>query len=239
MEDACYGPDLLIKAKSEITSGLYNDIDLHIDFKDNSMDECVDCKSDGKYTLVSEVGESQKDGYHDDCCNFVKIYSSEKEYKMSEINSEFLKRFILNSKEILRHKGTIEGIEMLLGLFGLRSKNYALTNETYFKQDGTQQLTLTGERYYKKKNINTKEVYDYDIKEYTLFTTRLTDSFDATKNMFYYDWINSTKLSVGREYESYQGLPVSYRDYNDTTRYLYPSFQDNVWWLAIKETIYV
>lgn len=228
MEDACDGPDLLIKAKTEITSGLYNDIDLHIDFKDNSMDECVDCKGDGKYTLVSEVGESQKDGYHDDCCNFVKIYSSEKEYKMSEINSEFLKRFILNSKEILRHKGTIEGIEMLLGLFGLRSKNYALTNETYFKQDGTQQLTLTGERYYKKKNINTKEVYDYDIKEYTLFTTRLTDSFDATKNMFYYDWINSTKLSVGREYESYQGLPVSYRDYNDTTRYLYPSFQDNV-----------
>ena len=202
-------------------------LDFHININDGYLDECVNCDSDGQYKLISELGESQKEGYHDDCCNLVKIYSSEKEYKMSEINSEFLKRFILNSKEILRHKGTIEGIEMLLGLFGLRSKNFALTNETYFNQDGSQKLTMMGERYYKKNNINTKAVYDYDIKEYTLFTTRLEDYFDTNKNMYHYDWINSIKLNVNSNYKSYQGLPVAYRSV-DNKRYLYPSFQKNV-----------
>lgn len=211
-----------------------DDLDFHVGFDDGFIDECVNCHDPKGYELIAETGESQKDGYHDDCCNFVKIYSSEKEYKMSEINSEFLKRFILNSKEILRHKGTIEGIEMLLGLFGLRSKNYALTNETYFKQEQREdgnfdnKLTQDGERYYKKKNINTKAVYDYDIKEYTLFTTRIDDTFDANKNMYHYDWINSIKLNASREYDSYEGLPVIYRSGDTQTRYLYPNFQSGV-----------
>ena len=216
----------------KVKKGQYStDLDFHVGIDNGFLDECVNCDSDGQYTLVAETGEAQKEGYHDDCCNFIKIYSSEKEYKMSDINSEFLKRFILNSKEILRHKGTIESIEMLLGLFGLRSKNYVLTNETYFRQEEPEKgkfinrLTMDGERYYKKKNINTKAVYDYDIKEYTLFTTRLEDKFDEDKNMFKYDWINSTKLSVGSEYISYEGLPVMYRYGDSTTRYLYPYFQ--------------
>lgn len=210
-----------------VQNSKYNtDVSLHIDFED-SLSECVNCDSNGEYDLVAEIGESQKEAYHDNCCNLVKIYSSEREYKMSDINSEFLKRFILNSKEILRHKGTIEGIEMLLSLFGLRSKNYALTNETYFKQDGTQTLTNVGKKYYKKKNINTKQIYDYDIKEYTLFTTRIEDYYDANKKMYHYDWINSIKLNLNNNYYPYKGLPVSYRE-SEKTRFLYPSFQKDV-----------
>ena len=232
----------ITKFNAEIVKrGTYaDDLDFHVGFNDGFIDECVNCHDPKEYELLAETGEAQRDGYHDDCCNLVKIYSSEKEYKMSEINSEFLKRFILNSKEILRHKGTIEGIEMLLGLFGLRSKNYVLTNETYFKQDPVEEkeyeydnrLTIDGERYYKKKNINTKAVYDYDIKEYTLFTTRLEDTYDTNKKMYHYDWINSIKLNAQREYESYDGLPVMYRSGktadDETVRYLYPSFQSGV-----------
>ena len=212
-------------------------IDFHVNFNNDTLDECVNCDSDGKYTFASETGESQKDGYHDDCCNFVKIYTSEKAYKMSEINSEFLKRFILNSKEILRHKGTIEGIEMLLGLFGLRSKNYVLTNETYFKKEQTEngidnKLTETGKVYYKKKNVNTKAIYDYDIKEYTLFTTRIEDEYDNAHQMYKHDWINSIKLGINRNYQSYQGLTVAYRSGKTSDdkdiRYLYPNFQSGV-----------
>lgn len=257
-----YSKDRIESIKQSKCDIVDSTLDFHIGFEDDIIDECVNCNSGGTYDLISEIGESQKDGYHDDCCNFIKIYSSEREYKMSDVNSEFLKRFILNSKEILRHKGTIEGIEMLLGLFGLRSKNYALSNETYFKQrkdglnlnivgDGdicsnkdsidfkdiniegqtsydSHNLTIDGKRYYKKNNINTKAIYDYDIKEYTLFTTRIEDYFDTNKNMYHYDWINSIKLNVNSNYKSYQGLPVAYRNTENNVRYLYPSFQKNV-----------
>jgi hypothetical protein len=73
-------------------------------------------------------------------------------------------------------------------------------------------------------------VYDYDIKEYTLFTTRQEDEWIPSKNMYKYDWINSTKLvnySENEKYISYQGLPISYRDEEKdgvTKRYLYPHF---------------
>ena len=75
--------------------------------------------------------------------------------------------------------------------------------------------------------------YDYDIKEYTMFTTRLEDTYDSNKGMYKMDWINSLKLvSYNTEnyrngiYEAYQGLPVEYRQASANKRYIYPSFQN-------------
>ena len=75
--------------------------------------------------------------------------------------------------------------------------------------------------------------YDYEIKEYTSFTTRITDKYDSDKQMYFMDWINSLKLTTyntpefrsGR-YVSYQGLPVAYRLADNGNRYVYPSFQN-------------
>jgi hypothetical protein len=46
-----------------------------------------------------------------------------------------MKRLLLNSKHILRHKGTLDGIEMMLSLFGMKSSrlsdNYDYKVEEY------------------------------------------------------------------------------------------------------------
>ena len=117
-----------------------------------------------------------------------------------------LRRMAINSVYILRHKGTIEGIEMLLGMFGFKSKRWV------------DRLP---------KNCITEEVKpDYEIEEYTSFTNRIEERWDAVHQMYRIDWINSTKAIVydyrstsnytkygaqQANYVSYQGLPVSYR----------------------------
>ena len=197
-----------------------------------------------KYEVKANVGESYKDGYHDNCCNVIKIYSSENNYAPADVNSEFLKRFILNSKNILRHKGTIEGVEMLLSLFGMKSKNYVFTNDTYFQvnsiNDNESKLVLTdlGKRYYNKTDLNSAEAYDFDIKEYTLFTNRIQDGtlkYDNDNKKWVIDTegnvskLNSYKLTRtrGTADDPYNGLPVYYRDdSNHKERYIYPSFQN-------------
>ena len=235
-ESGCTDEMVSLNVKAEYNSAL-NDT---YDFRVNASDVCTD----GTINLSPEKGESQKGGYHDDCCNDIKIYSTEKEYTSSDVNSEFLKRFILNSKSILRNKGTKNGIEMLLALFGLRSKDYVYSNDSYFrvetdKTTGKQKLVLSnfGKKYYKKTDLYTAMAFDYDVKEYTMFTTRFEDEYKDDKQMYYMDWINSNKLTSyntpeyrsGR-YVSYQGLPVAYRLKNENKehplRYIYPSFQN-------------
>jgi hypothetical protein len=186
----------------------------------------------------TKQGENQRDGYHDDCCNVVKMYTSEVGYTTSEINSEFFKRLILNSKSILRHKGTKDSIEMILAMFGLRSKDYVFNNDTYFRvarDNSGESLVLSdfGKQYYRDVDLNNSIPYDYEVKEYTAFTTRITDTYDSSKQMYFMDWINSLKLTTyntpefrsGR-YVSYQGLPVAYRLVDNGNRYVYPSFQN-------------
>ena len=235
---ACTDDDkVALTAETVYVNSLNNDIDFRV-----SSD---DCECDGNsIDLSPEIGENQKGGYHDDCCNNIKIYSTEKEYTSSDVNSEFLKRFILNSKSILRNKGTKNGIEMLLALFGLRSKDYVYSNDSYFRVEtdsstGKQKLVLSdfGKKYYKKTDLYTAMAFDYDVKEYTMFTTRFEDEYKDDKQMYYMDWINSNKLTSyntpeyrsGR-YVSYQGLPVAYRLKNENEehplRYIYPSFQN-------------
>jgi len=180
--------------------------------------------------------------YENDCGETIKIYSDENDYSSAKVNNEFIKRLYLNSKEIWKHKGTIEGIEMLLSIFGLRSKSRIYTDEKYFvtkkDEEGGDCLSLTenGEKYYKNYEDKLYNLYDYDVKEYTLFTTREEDEWLPTKNMYKLDWVNSTKLVTyandNGTYESYKGLPVSYRETKDLNenkiRYIYPHFNSYV-----------
>ena len=138
--------------------------------------------------------------------NRIKTYSDEKEYTYFDANNEFIRRLRINSPYIWRHKGTIEGIEMLLSLFGMKSKRWV-------------------------DNMNEKGCsdyeYDYDITEYSSFTPRIEEQWDAEHQMYRIDWINSTKAIVydyrqtsnytryganQSNYVSYQGLPIAFRD---------------------------
>ena len=242
---------------------------IEFDFYGSQTEPCVK-EGDISMKTSSTTGENVINGYHNDCGDIIKIYCNENEYSSADVNTEFMKRFILNSPEIWRHKGTIEGMEMLLSLFGLRSKNRIYTDDRYFVNkkgisDGDEysqfntnvtsidgcdsnlsfnisltaekgnclSLTEKGREYYKNYKDNLYNLYDYDIKEYTLFTTREEDEWIPSKNMYKLDWVNSTKLvpynSPDNTYHSYQGLPVSYRNcqgetISDKKRYLYPHF---------------
>ena len=155
-------------------------------------------------------------------------------YTYMDINYEFLRRLKLNSKDLWRHKGTVEGLEMILGMFGLKSKRWLDRNGSC-KYSG-----------YKGNKCNGK--YDYEIIEYTQFTTKIEDAWDDQLDMFKYDWLNSTKTitydyrsvsnytkpgAMGATYVPYQGIPVSYRypygvdESTATVRYLYPNFDKN------------
>ena len=114
--------------------------------------------------------------------------NSDKEYNVLDINHRFFKNLKLNSRHILRKKGTIQSIEDVLSLFGLKSSNWA-------KGEG-----------------------DYSIKEYIIEVDSIIDSYDDDKEMFYIDWCNYNKTIVydtdeyrSGKYVPYQGLPIRYK----------------------------
>jgi hypothetical protein len=74
----------------------------------------------------------------------------EKEYTLSDVNTNFMRCLKLNSKDILRRKGTKESIEMILGLFGLRS--YDFERGLYNNLSNSEKCT--------SKALNSQKVYN-------------------------------------------------------------------------------
>ena len=146
--------------------------------------------------------------------NRIRPYVDNKEYSYHEMSNLFLKRLKLNSRHIWRHKGTVDGVEMILGMFGLKSQRFC---------DASDDKELKA---------------DYKITEYSWSTRPLEDTKNCLYDMFNIDWINSTKniiydyrgvsnytnTSAASDYIPYQGLPVEYIEVDDNRRLLYPSF---------------
>ena len=165
------------------------------------------CWYDGIYSYKSAAnsGSTYYDERSKKLVNKIKSYRSDKPYTYFDANNEFMRRLAINSPFIWRHKGTIEGIEMILGMFGLKSKRWV------------DRLT--------PNCINDDVMADYEIIEYSSLTSRIEEKWDAVHQMYRMDWINSTKsivydyrtmsnyTSYGApiNYISYQGLPVLYR----------------------------
>lgn len=143
--------------------------------------------------------------------NRVKTFTDERPYTYFDANNEFMRRLGINSPYIWRHKGTIEGIEMVLSMFGLKSKRWV---------DSFPSLKFS------ELSACSTHNADYEIIEYSSFTNRIEEKWDAVHQMYRFDWINSTKAIVydnrsqsnysnfgnGEDYVSYEGLPVMYRD---------------------------
>ena len=123
-------------------------------------------------------------------------YISDKEYTLDDVNNEVLKRLILNSRYIWRRKGTIEGIESLLSIFGLKS------------------------------NRMDKNDYDYKVNEYAVKVSSKEDGWNDRYSMNLWDWYNTTKtVTYNTEdfrqgiYHSYQGLPIRSYIFNNGKYY--------------------
>ena len=144
----------------------------------------------------SHMSDTVKNGY------FVP-YISEESYTSQDVNTEFMRRLRINSRYIWRNKGTVDGIRMILGMFGL--KDYAWVN-------------------------NGSSDYDYKIEEFVALSKPIKDELDEAHDMYLIDWINSTKTisypSLNNKYIPYQGLPLVYEDKNNE-RWLYPYFDKN------------
>lgn len=178
---------------------------------------------DNKYRYKKSLANDGEFTRNDTCAAFpiirnrIKPYSDEKIYTYRDVNNEFLRRLKLNSRAIWRHKGTIEGIDMILGMFGLKNKKWTESFEASCKNRD----------------------YDYEITEYIASSNTISDCWDEPHQMYHIDWVNSTKTitydyrslsSYDRDasdtnYLPYQGLPVKYVQNDDNTRTLYPNFE--------------
>lgn len=168
--------------------------------------------------------------------NRIKSYTDETDYSYMNVNNEFLRRLLLNSKYIWRHKGTLEGIEMILGMFGLKSKRWLdnMDSIRYNSKDAC--CTPTDEE---PDKCNCKVAPDYEIKEYTSFAKRIEEEWDVEHQMYRIDWVNTTKTitydyrsqsnytlpgSIGYTGIPYQGIPVvpryEYSGYADEKKYI-------------------
>ena len=194
-----------------------------------------------KYESIAVL--TRKDGT-DRLTDRIKSYTDETEYSYMGVNNEFLRRLSLNSKYIWRHKGTIDGIEMILGMFGLKSKRW-------LDRMNCNDMIYTDKGYACQPSLRYKVaedpcdpqdcevVPDYEIREYTSFAKRIEEEWDVEHQMYRIDWVNTTKTlvydyrsqsnytlpgSIGYTGIPYQGIPVSYREeysgYTDDKKYL-------------------
>lgn len=167
--------------------------------------------SSNYYVVSAKTNQfTEYDSCADVIRNRIKSYTDEKKYTYQDVSNEFLRRLKINSRHILRHKGTIEGIEMMLGMFGLKSKRYndSMSGDT------------SGNTFPTWSNSD----YDYEVTEYVAKSDTITDEWDSVHQMHQIDWFNSTKTitydyrsmsnynrdSIHVDYYPYQGLMISY-----------------------------
>ena len=118
------------------------------------------------------------------------IIFPDKEYTLDDVNNEVLKRLILNSRYIWRRKGTIEGIESLLSIFGLKS------------------------------NRMDKDDYDYKVNEYAVKVSSKEDGWNDRYSMNLWDWYNTTKTVTYNTEDFRQGYIILTKDYQLEVMYL-------------------
>lgn len=151
-------------------------------------------------TSVTDTVKVTNCGVRYRICDF---YDNSRFYTFFDMMNEFFRRLKINSRYLWRKKGTIEGLESILALFGLKSKRWV------------DSITIDAV----KESLSGK--VDYDTQEYTSFTTRIEEEWDPTYEMYKIDRVNSTKQikydyrSIPNEtikemnwYFPYQGLGV-------------------------------
>lgn len=148
----------------------------------------------------------------------IKEYTSNRQYKATEANNFFMKMLKLNSREIWSKKGTIEGLEQILSMFGYKSKRWV---------EGL-------------NNVNKERVGDpdYEITEYSMLTNPIVDHYNEARGMYHIDWYNYTKMYAydtedyrSGIYRPYQGLPVVYEEVGEKInkdRLLYPYYSPDM-----------
>lgn len=190
------------------------------DVKVSPYDNCnayyIDCN--GSKTSITDYS---KDQVHVDnkFFNVFKDYCSNDEVSYLKVNTEFTKRLKINSRHILRHKGTIEGIEMLLSLFGFRSDRWVNrmnnTNlNSQVSQNFTSDYSIT-EHYIKGiQPIAADKIKKYNSYKTLYYKNQEQDPYSGLPckeiNGVLYPFYNSSKIYDGNMYYQMNGGWIKY-----------------------------
>ena len=147
-------------------------------------------------------------------------------YNAGDANAEFMRRLKLNTRGIFSKKGTKQGIEDLMAVFGYHSvdwiKRYIEYNGTSEHPDGN-----FGSNLYRKSFLTIEYVYVVDSYAYNKTGEVMRDevlTLNQIKDSFTNEDVNGSDLL---EIDPYQGLPVAEVTYDNKTQ-LIPWFDKNV-----------
>ena len=183
-----------IKKMIHIQGRQYDEIKRYIDGIKNGISVSYNGKNNIPDYFLSDIVENN--GWESK-----NIYSPCNEYTSDEVNNEFLRRLILNSKYIQSMKGTKKGIEAVLGLFGFNingeNKDVIIT-EYYAKVENglsySDASCLRGEFDY----INADEMTNY-MEGYPV---ALVEEDDEIK---LYPWYDKNEKYIGDFYYQCKG----------------------------------
>lgn len=130
----------------------------------------------------------------------IKTYQSDLLYTPKDINNLFCRLLKLNSRSIWKKKGTINGIESLLALFGLKSKSWCEEKNLFQKRFNNSAASGICQNRDKYACIDDNS-YDYEIIEY--ITTADPIDMSSTIN-------NSIKISDIRDIINDEGKLIAY-----------------------------
>ena len=180
--------------------------------------------SAGFYSLIDDVTPGEK--------------RKTRKYTVSDTDNEFMRNLKVNSKAILSKKGTRDGIESLLSLFGLVSydfrktwyeglnkkaqadfiKIYETDEENKVQDPPTEFDALsanTGNRFY--------DMFDYSIKEYVVVASE--GEIGPKNSEFNVEKFNAMKTYLKDDGNSLAGLPCAFYETKDGSQlYLIPWF---------------
>lgn len=135
-------------------------------------------------------------------------------YTASDVNVDFMRKLRINSKELFVTKGTKQGLEMILSLFGLKSYDFAAAALKEV-QGRSSYGTL----------VPDETMYDYKLDEFVAVASGGTSGLSG--NILDIESDNSKKIGYDSESDTLQGLPCIMVD-NGTIKYIVPWFTDPI-----------
>lgn len=163
--------------------------------------------------------------------NVIRNYSDGTKWTYQRGNNEFLRRLKINSPYIWRHKGTIDGIEMMLGMFGLKSErlggdDYSITEYTSFAHRIEEKWDAVHQDYRINWLNSTKTINYRSIKtNYQGLMVSYRDEYESTPNKYIKKKPLNDQISGGVESTSDSGDCFINEDGNFVKmRYLYPHY---------------
>lgn len=152
--------------------------------------------------------------------------------QMTNVDNDFMKKLILSSKSLFRHKGTIESLRMIMGLFGFsESKGDFTLDELYYKITPILKTASKIEEYNGKRDI-TVNYDEYDsywgiaVKDYVFSdgNTYVIPYIDGDKGLDKNNFYFQSKGGWGKYINSSVVIDKDYSDdginYSETMSYL-------------------